>query len=229
MKRLPILLLVAYATLVFTACKKENNTTVVAPKHLASLMFVNGCAGTTQLSGMYGSKVADGASAINLFSNTLYQYVTVDSPSVAVNISFNTTPTRDTLFTLLENRHYTAFAGGTAANPTITFVEDHLDGAGGGAKIRFVNLSGDVQNVTFQVGGTTLFTGVYPAQITGFADIAAGETSFTIFDPGNVPTTQRTYGLRSIEGGKYYTVYLTGTTTGTANYYLQMTQIVTAL
>jgi hypothetical protein len=231
MKKISFLFLICYAAFSITSCKKkDNNVTPVAPKHQCSIMFVNGCAGITQINGYYHDTLVAGAAAINLFSNCDYKLFTLDSPSLVQTIAIKNTSgnalLKDTLFQCQDNQHYSAFIGGTGTSPTITFIQDNFSSMGSGdAKIRFVNLTTDVTNVTFIVGTSTLFTGVAPSQITAFTDIPAGTTSFTAHDPADVTTTERIFGLRDITAGKYYTVYYTGTKTGVANYNLQLTQI----
>ncbi len=233
MKITKTLLTALSVTIMFASCKKESNNTTVAPSHRASIMFINGCAGTTQASGSFSGTVVSGATAVNLFSSSGYQYITLDTLYPAVPITFKTTSgtlLKDTTYACIENVHYTALLGGTLAKPSISFTKDELGGmTGGKAKIRFANLTGDLPNAAFEYGTTAqlnlIFSGVNPSQITSFAEVDPGTMTFCAYDPANKTATIRYFGLRQVEGGKYYTVFLSGTATGTANYNLQLTQV----
>jgi hypothetical protein len=232
MKKLQFIVLAFAALFSVQSCQKSASNTISTTKatHRARMMFVNGCTGTTQVSGSFGSTVISGTTDVNLFDNSGYQYITLDSINIPQPTIFKNKATGAQLvsytFTCTDDNFYTALIGGSVSSPTMTFTTDHYDGMGAGmAKVRFVNLSVDMPNATFLVNNITTFAGIGPAQITTFTDIAAGTLSFSTFDPAHPTTTLRLYGGRVIEAGKYYTIFLTGSTTGTGSADLTLNQI----
>ena len=226
MKKLPLLVAALLAICSFQSCKKTEIVTP-APAHQAQIMFVNGCSGTTQLAASFSGKALtdDGAKSIGYMGNSGYQYVALDSLYPAVPVTFIKSGASfvTTSFPCLENVHYSAFAGGTSTTPTITFTPDIFDGMGSGnAKLRFVNLAGNVNNLTFELGNENLFTGINSAVSTPFTEVSAGEKNFKVYDPNNLNATQVLFALRKLEAGKYYTVLYSGTANGSGNAILQL-------
>ncbi len=228
MKKLPLLLVAAFALFFFSSCTKDATTVAPVSKHRASIMFVNGCSGAATVNPYFSGKAVTGVSSVNLFSNSGYVYVDLDTLYPATPIAFNRSggTLASTSYVCHDDVHYSAFAGGTTTAPTISFVEDIFSGgSGSNAHLRFVNLTGDVNNVTFKVENDIIFSAIDPAQVTAFTEVSAGEKTFTVYDPDHFDASQRIYALRKLEAGKFYTVIYTGLLDGAGSNYLQLTQI----
>ncbi len=225
MRKLSLLSLATCVLFYFSSCTKDATTVTPVSKHRASIMFVNGCSDAATLNPYFSGKAVGGA--VNLFSNSGYQYVDLDTLYPATPVAFNHSggTLAGTTYVCHDDVHYSAFAGGTLSNPSITFVEDQFSGGSGSAHLRFANLTGDVNNVTFKIESDVIFAGINTADVTPFTDVPAGEKTFTVYDPAHFDASQRIYALRKLEAGKYYTVLYTGLQEGTGSNYLTLTQV----
>jgi len=226
MKKALLSLSVLTVMFAFAACKKNNP----APANTASVMYVNGCAGASNVDvSVNGTKLAS-ASNLAFSKNSGYQSVTLNptTTSIAYALTATGTPLVNGTETLTVNGHYTAFAGGlvTGTSTSFVFTSDDLTApASGMAKVRFVNLSSDNLNLNCFIGSQKIDSGVTMGSVTPFFSVTA-TTSATLLlqDPAN-PTKLAQLTAQTYSAGKIYTVMLTGTSTGTLTSALMLTTI----
>ena len=206
MKKISLLVSAIAITAIFSECTKNKT----GPNTNATVMFVNGCAGTT---GIYtkvnGNNV--GPSSINFFANSGYQNVTASS---SVGINFYLTNLGTSLINgtpaLTAGSHYSVFAGGIITSPSFVPVADDLTSpTSGNAKIRFINLSSDNLNESFSVGTQTVDSNILYTHCSPYYQVTAGAYVIKAVDPSNIPAAVITPST-TLGAGKIYTVMLTG-------------------
>src|ERR1700761_8210465 len=138
MKRIFVSFSVMAMIVVFAACKKNNP----APATTASVMFVNGCAGSANVDvSVNGTKVPV-ASNLAFFKSSGYQPVTA---AANVPFAFSSTsqgnPLTNGTESLTAGSYYSVFIGGLGSGTSTSFVfsaNDLTAPAAGMTKIRFV-------------------------------------------------------------------------------------------
>ena len=211
MKKIWILSVATLITLSFSNCKKSNN----GPSTTASVMFVNGAAGTTTLTGEANTASVSNAASVSFLGNSGYQNVTQGSETLSFVIpGINTTLASGTE-TLTAGAHYSAFAGGLSTNGKFVFTTDDLTApASGMAKLRVVNLSPDALSLTTYVDNAAVDSGVSSASYSQFFSVAAGSHKLTVGD-GSAIISLVVLNSQQLSAGKIYTLIYTGTGTGT--------------
>jgi len=207
----------------FAACKKSSSS----PSNNASVMFVNGCAGTTGITATVGTTQVSNAGNLSFLSNSGYQNVTAGTDSVGFVLTNLGTPLKSGTSTLAANSHYSIFVGGLITAPSYLLLTDDLTAptSSANAKVRFVNLSNDTLSETAYVGTSTIASGITSQTAGTFAQVAAGSYTIKAGDPSNISTVISTSNPIQINAGKIYTVILTGTTLGTGTSALALTII----
>lgn len=205
------------------SCKKKTNDT---PANSAQVMYVHGCAGAETLYGTANNTQVTGATSLNIFKSSGYQYVTAGSVGIGFTVAGINTVLAAGTKSLTVGAHYSAFAGGLLTNPSLVFATDDLTApASGKAGIRFVNLSPDAYRFAVNVGGAVTDSGITSQSVTAFRQVAAGSVNVRIGDPTNLNTVVDA-GSRQLSSGKLYTLMLTGTSggSGAGGYTLTMIQ-----
>ncbi len=217
-----ILLLTGFAT-AFTSCTKSNN----GPSTQASVMFVNGCAGTTNIYAQVNGKTAAGAASLGFLSNSGYQNVTA-SANVPINFIINNlgTPLSSGTPSLTAGNHYSVFAGGLITGPSFVVTTDNfLSLTSGNAAVRLINLSNDTLNESFFVGSQKLDSNISYTLSTPFIQITAtAGVQVLIQDPAK-PTKIAELSSQAFSAGRNYTIILTGSSSGTGASALALTVI----
>jgi hypothetical protein len=209
-----ILLSLSVATVfMFGACSKsDDNPPPVTP--MAKVMFVNATRTADTVRAEVNDTAVVGATALPYVGNTPYITFSTGSKMIAF-IYKDGAPLTDTTVNLAGNVAYSAFSTGILQDPGILVtVDDLATPAAGHAKVRFINLSTDVDAYNAYVGssdsaslnGNTNFRGVgsfkqYPA---GTHDIVVERIK--IGGPPDVETKP----AFTLTAGKIYTVILTG-------------------
>lgn len=210
MKKNLYFLLVA-ATALFTASCSKNKTT---PSNSASVMYVNGCMGTTMTAKANDKNVAN-AGNIAYSKNSGYQSVTAGSGVTTAFYLPDGTPLINRPVNMTVNMHYTAFVGGQITAPTFLFTSDDFTApTAGKAKIRFVNLSPDSLNVSSSANTTIFATGITSLGISYFIEVPAGSYDLKAVDPADI-STALFIATQQLNTGKIYTLMLTGSITAT--------------
>lgn len=207
----------------FYGCKKKNDP----PPNTGNVMFVNGCPGANPgLDAKVDYTNVDGAANISFTKSSGYKYVKAGN---AVNISYfitnEGTPVINQSVNISNTAHYTAFCGGLVTSPAFLFTTDDFSApAPNTAKIRFVNLSKDTLSVTANATIAVIGVGVKAMQVTGFAQVSAGNYELKAGDPSNIGTVVTTEPkTMALAAGKIYTLMLTGTMSGTGTSALKLT------
>ncbi len=209
--------------LAFAGCSKTNN----GPSNTASVMFVNGCNGSSNIDTKIGGTKLTSASNIAYFNNSGYQTVTAGT-GVSVNyyLTNQGTPLCNGTPTFAAGSHYSVFAGGIITAPTFVVTTDDVTApAAGKAKVRFINLSSEALNESFYIGSSKLDSNISPGSYSGFSEVTATTgVQVLIQDPAQ-PTLLAQIASQPLLAGKIYTIMLSGTSTGTGSGVLTVTVI----
>ena len=222
MKNIFFLFVIA-AAFVFSGCSKNNS----GPSNSASVMFVNGCNGSSNIDTKVNNTKLNAASNLAYFNNSGYQNVAAGT-SVAVNFFLTNlgTPLCNSTGSLTAGTHYSIFAGGIVTGPTFLVTTDDLTApASGSAKVRFVNLSSDNLNESFYISSQKLDSNVAESNVTPFFQVTATTgAAVLVQDPAN-PTKLAQLSSQPFLAGKIYTIMLSGTSTGSGSSVLTLTVI----
>jgi len=223
MKKIFLSLFVVGIITGFASCSKSSSS----PNN-ATVMFVNGTAGASNISVSANNTTISAAANIGFGKNSGYQAVTAGS---GVKIVFSiiesglTTPLVNGTQNLTVNTHYSIFSGGIITAPSIVITTDDLTPpTGNNAKVRFINLSSDNLNASCYIGNTILDSNITYDNFSPFLQISTITDKLTILDP--VSPTNTAQILNQYFGpGKIYTVILTGSSAGTGTAALNLTVI----
>ena len=224
MKKISLFAAVIAFAAVFSGCSKNKS----GPSTNASVMFVNGCPGST---GIYakanGSNIGPGNIAV--LHNSGYQNV---AAGTADNINFylqaSGTPLCNGTTSLTAGSHYSVFAGGIVTASSFVVTADDLTApASGNAKVRFINLGNDNLNESFYIGTQKIDSNIGYKQNTSFVQISAtNNVAILAQDPSNAaPAYIAQLANQSFSAGRIYTIMLTGTYLGSGSSALTLTVI----
>ena len=209
----------------FAACKKSSP----GPTNNASVMFVNGCAGTVNTDVSINNTKLPAASNLAFLKNSGYQPVTAGA---GVNFAFALTATGTPLISVTEsltaNTSYSAFTGGLVTGTSTSFVmttDDLSAPATGMAKVRFINLSADNLNTSCYMGATKLDSNIGYKTCTPFSQVSPITGVKIAMIDQTVLTNSGELINQQISAGKIYTFMLTGASTGTGTSALTLTLI----
>jgi hypothetical protein len=223
MKNNRVLLLSVTALFVLYGCKKKNET----PPNTASVMFVNGCAGTIPgIDAKVDNVNVGGALNVSFTNNSGYKLVKAGSPvTIGYFLTNVGTPVSSQSVTLTSGAHYSAFSAGLITSPSFVLASDDMTAPGtSNAKIRFVNLSNDGMSVTATAQNTVIDSGVTAMKVTSYIQVPAANYELKAGDPTNINTVVST-GVKTLAAGKIYTLMLTGSLAGTGVSALKLTLI----
>ncbi len=225
MKTTPFFLLAIMAVSFFCGCKKGNP----APANSASVMFVNGCAGTLPgIDAKVDNVNVSGAANITFTGNSGYKYVKAGAAvTLGIYLTNSGTPVTAESVSITTNKHYSAFSAGLITSPSFLFTQDDMSApASNTVKVRFVNLSKDTLSYTANAQNTVIGSGITSLKITSFAQVPAGNYELKAGDPSNInsfiSTDPKTL---SLAAGRIYTLMLTGTLAGTGASALKLTLV----
>jgi hypothetical protein len=209
LKFLPIAFIAAAS--IFTSCNKGNYTGSASLN--AKVKIVNAVDGSAAQD-LYLDNVKLDASAVAYTQSS--DYLTAksgshaakftNSGSTTANVSFNVSLQADSIYTI----YYTS--NGSASSSVIT--TDNLTApAANMAKVRFVNLSNAVtSNVDFGISATSkLVTNLAARTASAYSQVAAS-TTFYLYSAGSI-NAMLTIPATTIQTGKIYTIYISGSTT----------------
>lgn len=203
------------------ACSKNNSS----PSTTANVMFVDGCAGTTNVDVSVNNTKISAATNLAFLKNSGYQQIIKGTDSISFVLSNLGTPLKSASSTFAVNSYYSVFVAGLITGSAIVITNDDLTvPTSGNAKIRFVNLSSDALSETANVGNTAIATVITSQGVSAFSQVAAGSYTIKAGDPSNINTVV-SIGPQQLSAGKIYTIMLTGTLSGTASSGLTLTLI----
>ena len=205
-----LLISVCCLSIVFNSCHKSS-----APLNSASVMFVNGCLYTSPVSVKANSVGVNGASGISFLRNSGYVYVPAGS---GINLTFfqgTGAPLANHAENIAAPNHYTAFAGGDISDPKYIFTTDDLTSpSSGNAKLRFINLSPDNISETATLNYSVVANNISLNNVSAFSQLRAGKYTIGAFDPTNSGLIIDATDSILFQGGKIYTIMLTGSAAG---------------
>lgn len=219
-----LLLLTASSLIALASCKKEDPKTNPPFGPSAKIMFVHNVLNADTLKVKINDTLLESVSGLTYGARSNYVSVRAGSdvkttlfyPNSGLPLTSHTT-------SLVENGSYSFFATGTAGLPEILFVTDDLSApAAGKAKVRFANLSGDVNSISSYIGTDSTATNLLAGTITSFKEVAAGTYDISM---GDILPNSRTIDDQVLAAGKIYTFIYTGLSTGTGNFALQVIAI----
>jgi len=193
------------------ACKKNDNT----PSNTASVMFVNGCAGTNNVDVTVNGTKVPAAANLPFLKSSGYQAITAGSGlTIAYSLSATATPLISDNETLTAGLHYSSFTGGlvTGTSTATAFAIDDLTPPPAGmAKVRFVNLCIDNLTTGCYVGLTKIDSNVAYKTCTPFFNVTGATTAkISMIDQANAAISAA-ISNQTLTAGKIYTFMLTGT------------------
>lgn len=216
-----ILLVIAAIAVGFTGCKKKDNS---APT-TASVMFVNGCAGTTGIDVAVNSVSQVGN--LSFLKNSGYKQINAGT-SVSINFALTNlgTPLTSSTESLAVGAHYSAFAAGLITGSSFVLTTDDLTApAAGMVKVRFINLSSDTLSTSCYIAATKLYSDIGYKTCTPFKEIAAVSGVKVAMIDQTVLTSSGDLTGQNLSSGKIYTFMLTGSAKGTGTSALTLTMI----
>lgn len=200
------------AASIFTSCKKGNDSAVNASLN-AKVKIVNTVDGSSPQD-MYLDNAKLNSSAIAYAQSS--DYLTAksgshaakftNSGSATANVSFNVSLQADSSYTI----YYTSNG---STNSSVVTTDNLTAPAANMAKVRFVNLSNAVtSNVDFGVSATSkLVTNLAARSVSAYSQVTAG-TTFYLYSTGSI-NSMLTIPTTTLQAGKIYTVYISGSTT----------------
>jgi len=178
-------------------------------------MFVNGCVYSSSVSVKANSVGVNGASGISYLGNSRYVYVPAGSGVNLTLFQGTGAPLANYAENITAPNHYTAFAGGDIGDPKYIFTTDDLTPpSSGNAKLRFINLSPDNISETATVNDSIIAANVSLSNVSAFCQLRAGKYTIGAFDPTNSALLIDATDSILFQGGKIYTVMLTGRAAG---------------
>ena len=219
MKKILVSFSIVAVVVAFAACKKNNP----APSNNANVMFVNGCAGTSNINVTANSAAI--ATNLAFSANSGYQNISAGSDNISFVLTSTGTPLVTATSTFTVNQHYSYFLGGLVnTSPSLLLTDDLTAPGSGSVKIRLVNLSHDALSITGNAGATAFATGIASISGSSFTSIPAGTYVIKVGDPSNISSVV-SVPSQNYSAGKIYTVIYTGTSTGTLTSALAVTVI----
>lgn len=207
----------ASAAVLFSSCDKNNDPNSTSGK--AQVRITNAVEGSASqelyLDGnkLSTSAVAYGSSSDYLQTNTGDRQAQFrNAGSADVNTAFSVK---------LENgKHYSVYYAGNASAKSSLVTEDDMSAPSSGkAKVRFVHLAAAVSNsVDFGLGATNkLFTNVAYKAASVYKEVEASSHFFLyLAGSADVKLDMNT----TIQAGKIYTIYVSGSTLATLKYHV---------
>jgi hypothetical protein len=209
---------IAVLALVASCGKKNDDPDPVPVAQAAKAMFINGCIDSGPLRVSVNNTTATNIEGVSYLTNTNYADI---APGSQVRVAFLLPNSNAKLPEISQdfavNNYYSVFAAGVITSPS-TFVttDDMTAPPAGMAKVRFVNLSPDMQNESVYIGSTKIDSNVTYKEATTFVPVAAGTHRVFAQDPTNPPGAQYLEN-QVFAAGKIYTVILAGMQTGTGS------------
>ncbi len=199
--------------LVWVACDDDDNG-LNNPSDETTVMFINGSPDPERVEVLVdGVKEAD---ALGFRENTVYQTVDAGDHVLTVQLENQPTPVLDSLDVTLSGLEvYSVFVGDTGTETSLLLLQDELNSPDdtGLIRVRFVHLSPNAGNVDLRSVTTDSIIGnaqnVGYLEGTTFEQERDGQRQFKVVSTVT-DSSLAISPLAIYEGGKIYTVYLTG-------------------
>ncbi len=206
-----IIVLLVLTSIVFASCKKDGDIVVVLPKaglntvnatNYAINVYQNG----TRLNnlGSIGTGGKSGYFAVNAGTQQ-YQIKKAgpDNPDYLIS---------DLAFQLDSGKAYSLFVAGDTPDKVFMLKDSLPSVAGSQATVRFVNTLSGVNNLDVSIGSDN-YSNMAFKSFTAFSGVNSGATSLKIYQSGAAtPIIDQTITLAA---GTIYTIFTTGTLSGT--------------
>ncbi len=205
------------AIMLLSSCSKDDNEMVIQGE--AKVMIVNAASGS-QPQDFYLDNAKVNTEAVAYSQSTTYittgagnerkaEFRNVGSASANFSAYVNLSP----------NENYTFFYTGKvdgSGNSSAVFKDDRTAPSGNKAKVRFVNLAEGLASANLLVtGGVVFATNVMFGNASNFSEVDPG--TFTLQTALSTNTsTAVNLGSFTLQAGKIYTIYTSGSLTGSA-------------
>jgi hypothetical protein len=206
------------ATIVLESCSKDNNEVIIEGR--AKVMIVNAASGS-QAQDFYldNSKVNTEAVAYSQSST----YISTDAGN-SRKAEFKNNGNASVNFTgyvdLASNQNYTFFYTGKAdgsGNSSAVFKDEQASPSPNKAKLRFVNLAEGLASANLMItGGLVFASNVAFGTASSFSEVNPGTFALQTVLSGSASTSAN-LGSFTLEAGKIYTIYTSGSLTGSAD------------
>jgi len=205
------------AVMLVTSCSKDDNELVISGE--AKVMIVNGASGS-QAQDFYLDNTKVNAEAVAYSQNTAYLTTAAGNGRKA---EFKNSGSTNVNFTgyldLAPNENYTIFYTGKAdgsGNSSAAFKDDKSSPSPNKAKLRFVNLAEGLASANLLVtGGASFASNVAFGTASGFTEVDPGTFALQTVLSASTSTSVN-LGSFTLQAGKIYTIYTSGSLTGSA-------------
>ena len=196
-------------TLFLSSCDHENPDM----RGTASIRVIHSAESTGAVD-LYADDVKLNTSAIAYAQSSNYFETRAGEKMVQVRLSGSSEVISSQSMDLENGKQYTIYVtgNGTAGgNSSVVTTDDNSSPSTSQGKVRFINLSTLTSNASLVMDNTTtLFTNVAYGSSSDFAMLAPDSHAFKVTSAVNANISATT--TATIEAGKIYTVYLSGTT-----------------
>jgi len=205
------------ATLMFSSCSKDDNELIIHGE--AKVMIVNAASGSVaQDFYLDNTKVNSEAVAYSQSSS----YISTGA-GYGRKAEFKNTGSTNANFNgyvdLNPNENYTFFYTGKAdgsGNSSAVFKDDKTAPSGNKAKLRFVNFAEGLASANLLVkGGLVFATNIAFGTSSGFSEVDPGTFALQTVLTTNA-STSADLGSFTLQAGKIYTIYTSGSLAGSA-------------
>ena len=210
---LKILVLVIVTGIVLSSCKKDGDVVVVLPK--ADLNTVNA---TSYAINVYqnGTRL-NNLGSIGIGGKSSYFSVTAGTQQYQIKKADPNNPEyliSDLTMQLDSGKSYSLFVAGDTPDKLFTINDLQPTIAAGQAAIRFVNTLSGTTNLDVTIGSLVLTNTAFKSA-SDFTNITSGANSLKIYQSGSAaPIIDQTI---TLSAGTIYTIFTTGTLTGTGD------------
>lgn len=205
-------------TMLVSSCSKNDNKIVVEGE--AKVMVANSASGS-QPQDFYLSSTKLTASAVVYNESTSYITTPAGNDLKAeFKNSGSTTANFTGYVNLASGENYTFFYTSTvngSGNSSAVFKDDKTSPAAGKAKVRFVNLAQGLASANLIVsGGASWASNVAFGTASNYFEVDPGTFTLQTVLSTSISTTAN-LGSFTLQAGKIYTIYTSGSLTGTAS------------
>jgi hypothetical protein len=207
---------VIFLAVAVSSCSKNGSGNVNAS---VSLKIVNAVSGSAAQD-LYLNGSAYGGSGIAYGQSSSYYTVSSGSYQASFNNAGSSTANVSFTATLSSGNYYSIYyATNDTTNTAVVTQNDQTPPSSGMAKVRFINLSSAISaGVDFGLSATSKLASSLAYKAVSAYNQVSANTTFYLYAAGSanatlsIPTT--------VQAGKIYTIFVTGSTTLNLNYYV---------
>jgi len=209
-----ILFVFSIATLLFTACSKNDDDGNNPSTPQAKVKFVHAAIIGDSLQVRSNNTAIAGVPKLGFMNSSGYVNVNTGSATYGFYSTATGTLYEDTTINFAANNNYTVYAtGGFSGTGIVVTTDDLTAPASGKAKIRFINLSPDNINLRTELNGSATDSNISYKGVTAFREVNAG--TYTVAAGGSTIASGVSLSGQNLQSGKIYTYIYNGVSTGT--------------